>query len=860
MNKRKRKTIGFFIDWIENSYQCSLYSGIKDRAREKDVNLLVFVGGAIESPRKHERLRNSIYQVAHKDNIDGLVISSGSVSRFVNKEQFSSFIHSYKHIPKVSICQKIDNIHSILIDNKTGLYRMIVHLIKDHGYKNIAFIGGPGGNFDADERLQIYCETLSGLNIPYDPGLIIQGDFTPQSGAQAAITLLDKPGTKVDAILAANDDMARGAIEELQRHNISIPKVLAVIGFDDQVYSKILNPPLSTIRQPTYEIASKALDIILDIIEKKEVPLTIYLPTEPVIRESCGCFKESLSLNSVHQISLELDTAREEPEEPVYHLEKLAESIHKSIMNQTTGKPDFENLYLKIEDIDGILHSLFEALNKNDYTPFLYTLKAQLNKTTRFNRNKEIMWQVFISALRSNILSFLSASKRQLAEIILHKSRLLIDDYSEREYHHNTIKEAQSYQIYRDIGEDIVSLESIEDVLEVLGVNFPKLGIKSCYLSLYEGKDNENLQFSYSKLLFVLNPGGRKEIGKQGISFPTRRLFPDGIIPDNKAWSLLVESIFFGRNQLGIVLYEPESQMGFNADIMRRLLLNSALKGAAFIQQIQNQSQNLEAANRELQNTLHTLQTTQKSLVESKKMAALGGLVAGIAHEINTPIGIGVTAASHLAKETAELLLKINTNGLTKSDLHSYINVANEATSMILSNLQRSHELIKSFKGIAVDQSSEEKRSFKLKDYIQDILLSLRPKLKKVNHNILIYCPDDITLYSYPGAFSQIITNLLINSLIHAFDDDQKGSILIDIKQEDSEITLTYSDNGKGIEEKNLKKIFDPFFTTRRSKGGTGLGLHLIFNIITQTLGGTIKCKSKPGVGTRFIIQIPVGK
>ncbi|MBN2534331.1 MAG: substrate-binding domain-containing protein [Spirochaetales bacterium] len=862
MNTRKRKTIGFFIDWIENPYQCDLFSGIKDRALEKDVNLLTFVGGAIESPRKHEHLRNSIYQLAHKDNIDGLVILSGSVSRFVQRERFSSFIHSYDPLPKVSIGQEIDRIHSILIDNKSGLYKMIVHLIRDHGYRNIAFICGPEGNYDADIRLKIYSETLSEFAFPCNPDLIIPGDFTPQSGVQAVSTLLDKPGRKVDAILASNDDMACGVIEELQRRHISIPKDIAVAGFDDQVSSKIMNPPLSTIYQPTYEIGSKALDMILDIIENKEVPLVAYLPTEPVIRESCGCFSESLSLDSVCMTVKKPDTAGKEPEEFFSCPEKLAESIHSNILHHITGKSGFENenIDLQMEDITGLLYSLSASFKKNDYSPFLLTLKAHLYKTARFNRNKEIIWQVFISVLRSYLLPFLSGAKQQLAEIILHKARLLIDDYSEREYLHNAIKEAQANQIYRDIGEHIVSLESIEDVLEILGINFTRLGIRSCYLSLYEGKDDKDIVFSNSKLLFAFNPGGRVEIGKQGISFPTRKLFPEGIIPEDKPWSLLVESIFFGKNQLGIVLYEPESQMEFTTEIMRRLLLNSAFKGAAFIQQIQNQSQNLEAANSELQNTLYTLQTTQKRLVETKKMAALGGLVAGIAHEINTPIGIGVTAASHLAKETNELVLKINTTGLTKSDLFSYVKMANEAASLILSNLQRSHELIKSFKGIAVDQSSEEKRSFKLKEYIQDILLSLRPRLKRVNHNIHIYCPDDIVLNSYPGAFSQIITNLIINSLIHAFDDDRKGTISIEVKLFENEMVLTYSDNGKGIEKKNIKKIFEPFFTTNRAQGGTGLGLHLIFNIITQTLGGTIECRSKPGEGTKFIIRMPVSK
>ncbi|MCW8966252.1 MAG: substrate-binding domain-containing protein, partial [Candidatus Pacearchaeota archaeon] len=631
----KRKTIGFFIDWVENPYQCSLYSGIKDRAKEKDVNLLAFVGGAIESPRRHEQLRNTIYKVVNKDNIDGLVISSGSVCRFVNEMLFTNYLKNFDQIPIVSIGQKVKNVHSILIDNKIGLYKMIIHLIRDHGYKNIAFINGPKGNFDAEIRLRIYRETLTEFNIPYNEDIIYPGDFTPHSGIQAVRSLLNQKKKKIDVILAANDDMACGAIEELQRRNIPIPKEYAVVGFDDQTSSKIMNPPLSTIRQPIYETGSQALDIICDLIDHKKIPIEIYLETEPIIRESCGCNEESISQNSVCITPLrDVEIDDKEPEITISRLEKLAESIQNSVLNQTPNQPDFEPQYIKIEDINEILQALFSSFRKNDHTPFLSTLKIHLYKTNSFSRKTEIMWQIFISVLRSYTLPFLSIPKKELAENIFHKARLLIDDYSEREYLLKALKEEQAYQIFRDIGEHIITLESMEDVLDVLGMNFPQLGILSCYLSLYEGKDKKSSQYTNSKLLFAISPKGRVKIGREGISFPTRKLFPSGIIPSETAYSLIVESIFFGKNELGIILFEPGAQKSFTSEIMRRLLLNSALKGAAFIQQIQNQAINLTKTNKELQTTLHTLQATQKSLVETKKMAALGGLVAGIAHEI----------------------------------------------------------------------------------------------------------------------------------------------------------------------------------------------------------------------------------
>ena len=266
----------------------------------------------------------------------------------------------------------------------------------------------------------------------------------------------------------------------------------------------------------------------------------------------------------------------------------------------------------------------------------------------------------------------------------------------------------------------------------------------------------------------------------------------------------------------------------------------------------------LEAANQELNSTLETLQRTQAQLVQSEKMVALGSLVAGVAHEINTPMGVSVTAASYLAQKTQEFGALYRTNQMKRSDLEKYLNVSDETCKVILVNLDRSAELVKSFKQVAVDQSSEIKRRFKVKEYIGEILLSLKPKLKKTKLQIVIDCDDDLTIDSFPGALSQIITNLVMNSLTHAYEENAEGKITFRITQKGQELNFTYSDDGTGISIANKAKIFDPFFTTKRTQGGTGLGLHIVYNLVTQTLGGTIECESEPGQGTTFIIIFPI--
>jgi len=177
-----------------------------------------------------------------------------------------------------------------------------------------------------------------------------------------------------------------------------------------------------------------------------------------------------------------------------------------------------------------------------------------------------------------------------------------------------------------------------------------------------------------------------------------------------------------------------------------------------------------------------------------------------------------------------------------------------------MTNLVRAPDLIKSFKQVAVDQSNDEKRKILVKEYLDEILLSLRPRLKRTKHKIIINCDEMLEIFTYPGFLSQIITNFIMNSLIHAFNDDEAGEIVIDFLLENDILKFIYIDNGKGIPVEHLGKIYEPFFTTKRNEGGTGLGLNIIYNIVTQKLGGTIECESEVGKYTKFTVKIPLNR
>lgn len=265
-----------------------------------------------------------------------------------------------------------------------------------------------------------------------------------------------------------------------------------------------------------------------------------------------------------------------------------------------------------------------------------------------------------------------------------------------------------------------------------------------------------------------------------------------------------------------------------------------------------------QQAEQALQQSLDNQKTMQEYLIQSEKMAALGGLVAGVAHEVNTPVGVGVTAASHLKQITDQFRERFTTGTMRRQDLHEYLQDTAEASDILLKNLERASQLIKSFKQVSVDQSNETPRRFKVKQYLDEILLSMNPRLKKLRHTVGVECAEDLEIEGYPGAFAQIVTNLVMNSLIHAYEPDMAGNMHIVMFREQDSIKMIFSDDGKGIPTDVLPKIFDPFFTTKRGAGGTGLGLFVIYNIVVKQFGGSISCDSEPGQGTIFTIQFPI--
>lgn len=273
---------------------------------------------------------------------------------------------------------------------------------------------------------------------------------------------------------------------------------------------------------------------------------------------------------------------------------------------------------------------------------------------------------------------------------------------------------------------------------------------------------------------------------------------------------------------------------------------------------VQLRTEDLERTNAELSEAMKTLEQAQDELVRSEKMAALGSLVAGVAHELNTPIGNSLMVASTLEERTSEFEHSME-QGLTRSALNRQLATSREAAASLVHNLQRAAELISSFKQVAVDQTTSARRRFQLGEVVREIVLTLSPALRKSPYRIETAVPAEIRLDSYPGPLGQVLTNLINNAVLHAFEGRSAGLIRIEAQLLDEvSVQVILSDDGNGIDPGNLARIFDPFFTTRMGRGGTGLGLSICHNIVEHILGGRITVASTPGQGTAFSMTLPL--
>ena len=843
-----RPTLGFLVDWLEEDYQQTVLGGIVDTAVQRDCNLLCFAGGGLKSPHRFGLERNFIYDLAGPDTVDAILVMAGTLGHSVGADGMRQFCERYRPVPMCSIAVEVPDIPSVLVDNGRGMHDAVSHLIVHHGFRRIAFIRGPETNDEAQRRFLVYREVLEHHSIPYDPNLVTVGEFLRSSGSDAVRQLFDDRGVAVDAILAASDSMALGALDAMTARGIRVPEDVAVVGFDDVIEARFSSPPLTTVRQPLYEQGAQATECVLEQLQGMRGPRRTTLLTEIVLRRSCGCFSQSAM---AYQDSL-MPGDRLQSVQPVEQVRPLALS---AMQHAARG--------LRVTGFDWnarLFDAFVDDLQGNESSSFLSVLEELLLKDTSKGSDASA-WHDVITALRGQLLPCLPArhQSRSVAENLWQYARLLVTSVVERIQVQHRLEAEQWVRILSETNEAVITTFDIKALTRSVAEQLPKLGIGSCYLALFEESTSDEL----AHLIMAHDATRPLSPDILGQPFETKHLVPANAFPTDRRTSYIVEPLFFRQQRLGYALFEMGPRQGIIYEALRDQI-SAALKGAMLVQEVVEKNQEREQllgvlGNRatELESAYVALKENQEKLLASEKTASIGRLTASIAHEMNSPVAAVRAALLELDKLVAEYGESVTDSEVTPADHQEIAAEMTRAVRLATSAAERAADFVRSIKNQTRDIGKKEHVRFDAVANVREALLLLGHSLRKANCSVTVQSDaEGIELVGPPGRLGQVVTNLVTNA-VDAMAPGGGGEIGILLQQRKDSVVLRVSDRGHGVPEDIRGRIWDPLFTTKPFGQGTGLGLTIVRDIITGDFGGNVEFEPRDEGGAVFSVILP---
>ncbi len=618
IQKKSRLTFGLIVDCISGweeaiYYQSSILSGVNDFAEENNINIFCFVTGRIHATREWEKMRNILFDMINSKNLDGLIILTASIGFNPNEQSTLDFIKKFGDIPIVTINSGLNSYPGVSIDNYTGMKRVIDHLIEVHGCSKIAFIKGPVGNNEADLRFEAYRESLKSHNISFNEDLIFQDtlEFNYFSGNLAVRAYLDERKVAFDAIAASNDNMAIGALLELNSRNCEVQ--IPITGFDNSDTGK--NFSLTTVNQSFYDQAKATAKKLMDIIMEKKTPMQEELPAELIIRSSCGCTPDSIkgTINT-HYNSKSVSTA--------YSFESIMENIMQALSKLDLSIPAKHKERLRELEENAII-SLYNEICTKQKENFLNSWEKIIFWATIYKIDLFFLDEI-LTELRKKFLPFLSdISEIEKAEGLFHSARIQVVEAIRRTEGSCLVFNYIHSQGLGVFGENLTSSFDFDQQVEIIASELPKCGINKGLISLYEDPANP---LGYSRLAVAFNENGMVNLNKNKLLFHTRDLLPRFAAKMLKAsrFTLIVEALFHGDTHLGVALLQLGSESLKTMETIR-YRLSFSFKSALLLDKIQKQTQNLEKqvrartkqlthANKQLENEIATRKKVEEQL------------------------------------------------------------------------------------------------------------------------------------------------------------------------------------------------------------------------------------------------------
>jgi DNA-binding LacI/PurR family transcriptional regulator/signal transduction histidine kinase len=842
-------TIGVLVGSTEDSYGNTILRAVSEVALQAGAKLVCFTSGTLRSYHGFEAQRNVLYDLVAPSNVDGLVISGG-LSHSVSFAELIEFCQRYQPLPIVSIAVAIPGFPSVTASSRGGMAAIMQHVLDYHSYRRIAFIGGPPGQQEAEERLATFKQWLAEREIPLEPAWVVHGDYTQGSGVTAMEQLLAQPNADFELVVLANDSMALGALEVLQAHNRPVPESVAVVGFDDMEESSYSTPPLTTVRQSAYLQARQAARLLVDSLAGAAVPLLVDMPPHLVVRQSCGCIEQPLRPEA-SMLSASYQT-------PTSDLAARRESLLAAMLRPASMLPE--------ELARGWVAQLLDAFIEEiaAYQPlgvFIAALSSVLEQSAVADSGR--VWHGVLSALRAQAIPILDDFQLLLqAENLWQQARTLIGETTHRRQVQLRFQAEQQAVVLREVSEALIRTYDLTNLLDVITWELPRLGITACYLSLFE---DPKAPAEWARLILAYDAAGRQALPPEGLRFRSLSLVPEEARPPSPQPSLMVvEALHSKEERLGFVLFEVDAARSSVCGAVRGQL-GSALQSVMLMEQrrqaelqlreYQNQlehlvearTQALTAANAQLQQEIVERQRTEQEreqlIVElERKNAELERFTYTVSHDLKSPL---ITIRGFLG------FLEKDTQAGDQARMQSDIKRISDATDKMQRLLNELLELSR------IGRMMNPPQEIAFETIAREAVELVSGRLTERGVQVEI-APDLPSVYGDRARLLEVVQNLIDNAVKFMGGQPQpRIEIGLQRYEPDGKPVFFIRDNGIGIDPRYHEKIFGLFDKLDPHSEGTGVGLALVKRIV-DVHGGKIWVESAgPGQGTTFYLSLP---
>ncbi len=786
--------------------------------------MICFPGKPLRSQVGFEAQSNVLYELVDPEMIDGLVLWLAGLTLQVDLEEIRVFCERFRPLPIVTVGVHLEGFPCVTVDNYHGMRNIVEHLVEEHGHSRIAFIRGPEHHQEAEERFLAYQDVLNDHGIPFDPSLVVIGGFKESGGKAAIGELLDNRKVRFDALAAASDNMAIGAMKILQERGIRIPEEVAIAGLNNESEGRLITPPLTTGPLHFYDQGRKATEMVLELLDGRPVPDQVMLPTSLLIRHSCGC-PDPLVLEAAAK-----------------HLGKHSNEVHGGLsaqlniivpgilqtleVEQTSQNPKLiEQMCVAfIDEIQG---------DSRTFLSFFYEVLRQ----SAVEDEVLSKWHTAISVLRTNVLPHLEEATLYHAEDLFHQARVMIGETAQRVQAFRGQQAEQQARVLSEINQLISATIDRSELMEVLVRSLPQLNISRGYIAIYTDPETPT---SWSQLIMAYDESGPVEIELCQKRFPSRKLLPGELWPTDRPYSWVVEPLYFREDQLGLALFEADPHQEEIYEILRGQI-SGALKRTRLAER------NIELYNQAVQ--------AQKVAEEGRHLAEQADtlksrFLATVSHELRTPLTLIVGMIEILLAEDSHDHTPLP--AAYQRDLKS-----------IRTSAQHLGRLISDVLDLATSQAGELHLNCKplnLGSILKETLLLSEGIVREKGLDWRVeITPVLPTIWADRTRLKQVILNLVSN----AAKFTEQGEVALEVSVEEKTVTITVRDTGIGIPESEQSSIFDEFSqserTTQRGYGGIGLGLAITRRLVELHGGRMGVCSSgEEGAGSAFYFTLPV--